>query len=928
MSVYLLGRGLKEHEFSCTRTITLRMERLARIDREMLALVDRGTFGYKASKHGFPVLYSITSDGTTHGKTDHHQAIIRTAAHPDNKGKRYIALTSSSALSKTAKDNAKLNLKVLIKNIDKEVLPFLGSGTVDNASSARCEVVETFESLMDWLREHEMEEYTRFWGVDRLPVIIPDVFHIDNIAINAASLVFSGDTERGNFRFHHARNLLQSIHSLHSQNKTLSQQIIDRLLEQVVDPVAVARYVLTTCRERPQRWRVNGLFSARILPMMDIILPCGKSLLTRWAWEINTLGGKVGGDDSQWMKEASNDVIVMSQSPVIKVSLAFEMELVTRYFDITHIHHAFKGEFGQRAGFITLELHRLFIDFILPVWMKARSDPGAIFPKTWELIEALDDAQLKATKKEQLQCAIEVALDKVSKNSELLFEAPLIYLLLTHPVEGPYVLGAILTCVVETGVDLDDVDSGMMWIDDGEDLDMDLLEDLEWNVYTYGDLEHMPPKMRVYYEQLRPNAETCLRFFRQFGFARAKMKDELVKLLNEMRSQSNRRADSDTPLQDFKKEFPIIFDALECAFGYSASNSRIVEMLHSFVRSFYDPNTPSEFLDNKLRYLLDQEKLLKDERREMSEDRRDESLSWVEPKDQDRKSQQALIGTQLEDSGKQYLREVIEELFPTPFDQLNIKVRTIAKEGLTTVEREHAAATLQAYKDRRRNKLDNRRTKQINLDETQKTADDIMTNHDKYWGSKKMREYAKIVEKVATVTYFKSVTAGKDFHDEVRAVLPFIGDLPRDPKKPDQLLGKTKLTTGAGNFIGVHLATIRSIAKGKAGNDLNDTDLSNMTEDEIMREFVHANRSANLAKLEKEIQDQHARLEAIYKTATAAGIAPRFLKMMNEPVEVDEDDADGDDADDAGGDDAGDDIVLVDTSMEDNEEETEDEAEG
>ena len=33
----------------------------------------------------------------------------------------------------------------------------------------------------------------------------------------------------------------------------------------------------------------------------------------------------------------------------------------------------------------------------------------------------------------------------------------------------------------------------------------------------------------------------------------------------------------------------------------------------------------------------------------MSEDRRDESLSWVEPKDQDRKSQQSLIGTQLED---------------------------------------------------------------------------------------------------------------------------------------------------------------------------------------------------------------------------------------------------------------------------------------
>eukprot|EP00956_Cyclotella_meneghiniana_P028432 scaffold66060_cov25-Cyclotella_meneghiniana.AAC.1 len=51
------------------------------------------------------------------------------------------------------------------------------------------------------------------------------------------------------------------------------------------------------------------------------------------------------------------------------------------------------------------------------------------------------------------------ALDKVSKNSELLMEAPLIFLLLTHPVEGPYVMRAVISCLVLEEFDLNEAEN-------------------------------------------------------------------------------------------------------------------------------------------------------------------------------------------------------------------------------------------------------------------------------------------------------------------------------------------------------------------------------------------------------------------------------------------------------------------------------------
>ena len=54
------------------------------------------------------------------------------------------------------------------------------------------------------------------------------------------------------------------------------------------------------------------------------------------------------------MKDAAEHVMTMSMDEELKINLQFESELVLRYFDVTLTHHAFVGEFGRRATFISL----------------------------------------------------------------------------------------------------------------------------------------------------------------------------------------------------------------------------------------------------------------------------------------------------------------------------------------------------------------------------------------------------------------------------------------------------------------------------------------------------------------------------------------------------------------------------------------------
>jgi hypothetical protein len=290
-AAYFLGVRLEMPEFSSIPTLRNWFKRIVIIDRYRQSCDDLGTFGF-TSKHGFPVLFYIITDDTKHGKHDTRHAILRTGVYEDGKH-RYIVLTSSTAVTKDAEGNADLNLDVLKQYVHKKILPFLGGGTVDNAGSARAEITITLEKLMQYLKESddpEINELSMFFGVERLVIIIPDFFHIDNIAINRASVLMSGEIERGNFSQFHARQFLQSIHDIHSRNPDMSQQIIDEILEESDET-----YTLRTCRERPQRWRVNGCYAKRILEAWDIKDDEGNNLIYKWAEMMHVLGGKVGG---------------------------------------------------------------------------------------------------------------------------------------------------------------------------------------------------------------------------------------------------------------------------------------------------------------------------------------------------------------------------------------------------------------------------------------------------------------------------------------------------------------------------------------------------------------------------------------------------------------------------------------------------------
>ena len=208
-----------------------------------------------------------------------------------------------------------------------------------------------------------------------------DAPHIDNISVNAASTVFHGLPEKGKHDQYHPMQLLQSIHDIHSQNRKLSQRIINKILAREKEPTGsqcVKIYKLLTCRERKQRWKVNGMHGKRLLVALDMILPDGHNLITHWAREMHFIGGNVG-NDSQWMKLAAEHIMTMSMDEEIKIRLQFESELVLRNFEITLTHHAFVGEFGRRATFITLEMPQLVFDFMIVFWKEAMKVPKKIF---------------------------------------------------------------------------------------------------------------------------------------------------------------------------------------------------------------------------------------------------------------------------------------------------------------------------------------------------------------------------------------------------------------------------------------------------------------------------------------------------------------------------------------------------------------------
>ena len=106
---------------------------------------------------------------------------------------------------------------------------------------------------------------------------------------------------------------------------------------------------------------------------------------------------------------------------------------------------------------------------------------------------------------------------------------------------------------------------------------------------------------------------------------------------------------------------------------------------------------------------------------------------------------------------------------------------------------------------------------------------------------------------------------------EVTNVLPYI-ELPEESMTKQELLKK-------GGILGNHLELIKKIAKNPSLNTITDDDLTEMSEDEILKFFVHASESKRLEEIQKGIDEKRKLLNDVFDFA-AKSISPYFQDLL------------------------------------------------
>jgi hypothetical protein len=158
--------------------------------------------------------------------------------------------------------------------------------------------------------------------VPRRGIKIGDPFHIDNLIVTLASLATFGETERNNHQQTHHHQLIQSIHDIHKKAKTLSQKVIDQVLEGTGE-----RTQIHTTKERQQRWLLNSQPCERILHVMMTKTMYGMPALLVWAHKM------LQHHTGNW-RLAARDVVEMLSMPSVMVGVHFEANL-GQYFEVT-----------------------------------------------------------------------------------------------------------------------------------------------------------------------------------------------------------------------------------------------------------------------------------------------------------------------------------------------------------------------------------------------------------------------------------------------------------------------------------------------------------------------------------------------------------------------------------------------------------------
>ncbi len=520
------------------------------------------------TENGFMRLYFSSSDDSEFYDRNRHVVILSTNARstsPLDVDPSFRHVTSSVNMCKSS--NAKKNADAIMKLFaDMEVSMHYGGGCNDNASDAQKEIRVTFEEIMAAIDNCSEEEAERLRallyenGVRRRPIAFGDPYHISNLCVTRASIFAFGDVEKGDHSQVHHRQLLQSIHSLHSSDKAFSQKMMDRVMAGATESVRV-----TSKRERVQRWLVNQRNSKDTLSMIAARTTDDVSAVVAWALVF------ANESRSSWKIRVGREVATWVMMPEIMLGLQFEAEIGS-YFEEVYAWHNRPGPLNKRSGFRMLEIFDLYLGFELPWWNQVTADPASKLPKTMKYLEENFHGEEKEFRRKQIMRGLNAGREElITMTTKYLFRAPLMFLLLCHREQGAPFLRALLSVIQESPQD--DMNPVMLIHDE---------ESTAWGRHEYDRNNPRPDNERHWYNVLKPQTLGVVHWWQQLGLNRQCLVSDLQRLSN--RSTPLPLKKDQAPLLAFKDEYKILFECLHAAFGLMMSNSRLCEQIHGMMR--------------------------------------------------------------------------------------------------------------------------------------------------------------------------------------------------------------------------------------------------------------------------------------------------------------------------------------------------------
>ena len=176
-------------------------------------------------------------------------------------------------------------------------------------------------------------------GVKQRLIVFGDPFHVANLCVTWVSVYAFGDTEKADHSQVHHRQVLQSIHTLHSSDNNYSQAKMDEVMKDAEKTVKIS-----TKREHVQRWMVNQRNAKKTLEMMESITQDGVPFLVARALTF------ANQSRSGWKRCVGMEIATWLSMPPIILGLQFEDELGT-YFEEIYAWHNRTGPLNKRSGY-------------------------------------------------------------------------------------------------------------------------------------------------------------------------------------------------------------------------------------------------------------------------------------------------------------------------------------------------------------------------------------------------------------------------------------------------------------------------------------------------------------------------------------------------------------------------------------------------